>query len=93
MESPGLQGFLPHVGESFITLCGGIEIRMVLTEASALGDGTSSSAFSLVFHSQSSAPCPQGLYRLGHPMMGEQEIFLVPIGRHDDGFVCEAVFN
>lgn len=93
MENHGLRGFLPHVNESFVTVRDGVEVPMVLAEASALGDGVSSSAFALIFRSESAVLYPQDMYRLSHPVMGEQDIFLVPVGRHDSGFVYEAVFN
>jgi hypothetical protein len=35
---------------------------------------------------------PQGLYHLDHPVMGELELFLVPIGADRDGVTYEAVF-
>ena len=50
--------------------------------------------FSLVFTGSSNVRLAQGTYRLGHPDLGELEIFLVPIGHNaQGGFLYEAVFN
>ena len=48
--------------------------------------------FSLYF--QAAPPLlAQGIYRLTHPLMGETDIFLVPMRKVATGFVYEAVFN
>ena len=39
-----------------------------------------------------SAVLPQATYVVTHEAVGEQEIFLVPIGRDDDGVRDEAAF-
>lgn len=36
---------------------------------------------------------PQGIHRLRHPVLGEFDLFLVPVGRDRDGLLYEAVFN
>jgi len=49
--------------------------------------------FSLFFTGPADVLLQQHLYPLAHEVMGEMEIFLVPIGRTADGFRYEAVFN
>jgi len=50
--------------------------------------------FSLVFHGPGTRALAQGLYTLRHPLVGEQDIFLVPIiGSTADRILYEACFN
>ena len=49
--------------------------------------------FALLFHGPQNPFLPQGIYRLKHERLGEFEIFLVPVGRTQNGFQYEAVFN
>jgi|SRR5919106_3443613 hypothetical protein len=36
---------------------------------------------------------PQQVYPIEHERMGAFDLFLVPVGKHDNGFRYEAVFN
>lgn len=49
--------------------------------------------FSIFFRGPSQPYLPQSTYSLDHDQMGQFEIFLVPIGRDDENFLYEAVFN
>ena len=49
--------------------------------------------FSVFFKGPGTTPLPQQTYLLQHEGMGEFEIFLVPVGRDENGFRYEAVFN
>jgi uncharacterized protein DUF6916 len=49
--------------------------------------------FSVFFVGPLEVKLPQHTYRLKHAKMGEFDIFLVPIGRNEQGFRYEAVFN
>ena len=49
--------------------------------------------FSLVFTGPPDVMLQQYLFPLQHDVMGEMEIFLVPIAKTDEGFRYEAVFN
>jgi len=48
--------------------------------------------FSLFFTGRGNL-VPQKTYSVSHDEMGEFELFLVPIGRTEDGFRYESVFN
>ena len=53
-------------------------------------------SFALIFRGPRELPLQQKIYTLRHPVMGEVEIFLVPVGRlraEDAGRDYEAVFN
>lgn len=49
--------------------------------------------FSLLFVSGSADVLPQGLYPMRHPALGDFDLFVVPVGRRDDGVLYEAVFS
>jgi len=49
--------------------------------------------FSLIFTGILSPWLPQGSYKLSHPLMGECELFLVPIGPDTAGMRYQAVFS
>jgi hypothetical protein len=49
--------------------------------------------FSIYFTGPINPFMPQSLYRLEHEVMGEFEIFLVPLARDGQGFRYEAVYN
>ncbi len=94
-----LEDFVPHVGTAF-TLPGTEEsapIDFSLTEATPLANraypGQTRDPFQLIFRVAAQDVYPQGLYRLMHPAMGEQDIFLVPAGRTDAGVDYCATFN
>ena len=49
--------------------------------------------FSVIFSTEQADAFPQSIYTLNNPDMGEQMIFLVPIGPDETGMRYEAVFN
>ncbi|MDT4952494.1 MAG: hypothetical protein QOJ02_632 [Acidobacteriota bacterium] len=49
--------------------------------------------FALLFHGPQNPFLPQATYHVEHERLGELDLFLVPIGRDQDGFQYEAVFN
>lgn len=49
--------------------------------------------FSVFFRGPLEYILPQGTYHMEHEKMGEIDLFIVPVGRDQDGFRYEAVFN
>jgi L-ascorbate metabolism protein UlaG (beta-lactamase superfamily) len=49
--------------------------------------------FSIFFRGTPDYLLPQSTYQMEHEKLGEIDIFLVPVGREQDGFRYEAVFN
>ncbi|MDT4898416.1 MAG: hypothetical protein QOH25_3493 [Acidobacteriota bacterium] len=49
--------------------------------------------FSLFFRGPLDYLLPQGTYQMEHEKMGALALFIVPVGREQDGFRYEAVFN
>ena len=49
--------------------------------------------FALLFLGPQNPFLPQAIYQLHHDTLGELDLFLVPVGRDQNGFQYEAVFN
>jgi hypothetical protein len=49
--------------------------------------------FALLFRGPQNPFLPQMTYHLEHEKLGEFDLFLVPVGRGQNGFQYEAVFN
>jgi hypothetical protein len=49
--------------------------------------------FSVFFRGPLEYRLPQSIYHMEHEKMGEMDIFLVPIGKGQEGYNYEAVFN
>lgn len=49
--------------------------------------------FSLIFQGPDQTFLPQRLYPIEHDLIGAFDLFIVPIGRDEDGYRYEAVFN
>ncbi len=95
--------FNRHVGSSFVLRgceddAGSAELELI--EATSLGRGDERrdeshrrEPFSLVFRGPAELVLPQAIYRLTHDELGDQEMFLVPIGPDAQGMRYEAIFN
>jgi hypothetical protein len=49
--------------------------------------------FALLFDGPPSPFLPQMIYHVEHEKLGEFDLFLVPVGKHQNGFQYEAAFN
>jgi hypothetical protein len=91
------QEFAQHVGTKFQLKTDPEPIELNLVEvkgyASGPNDQKGLERFSLFFEGPGSIRLPQAVYRLEHELMGEFDIFLVPVGRDDQASRYEAVFN
>lgn len=50
-------------------------------------------AFSILFHGPADRFLPQRIHTLVNDRLGELDIFLVPVGQDEQGYVYEAIFN
>ncbi len=67
--------------------------ELELIGVSELSRSGASERFSIVFRGAPDFLLSQRSYRIEHERLGEFDLFLVPIGREEDGFRYEAVFN
>ena len=89
--------FDPHRGSTFRTAVGQdeVELRLAAVERLPTYPGAPRpEPFSLVFTGPLESPLGQRTHRLHHDVIGDLEIFLVPIGPGPEGIArYEAVFN
>lgn len=71
-------------------------VPLVLVEARARRSPTGQAngeSFALLFHGPAAQPLAQRMYPCTHPAFGLFDLFIVPVGRDQNGFHYEAVFN
>ena len=68
-------------------------IESELTEVSELLVSPRQERFSIVFRTANEFSLGQGMRALEHEVMGQFDLFLVPVGRDEGGAYYEAVFN
>jgi hypothetical protein len=100
-----LDHYVPHIGTEFRCHAGdGNTYPLKLTEATGLGSpggktgGSTASPprrqpFSLIFLGPPQPVLPQAMYPLEHPAMETEAIFIVPVGRDEEGVQYQAIFS
>jgi hypothetical protein len=92
-----LEDFKDHVGSVFTATYPDIApIPLTLDQAAPLtnyGQNAKREPFSLMFIGPGDVMLLQRMHRLKHDKMGELEIFLVPVGKNERGYLYQAVFN
>ena len=89
------QPFAACVGQDFEIVFTEAELVVKLTEARQWGSRPESirEPFSLTFLGPANPRLRQGTYKMRNAVLGEMEIFLVPIGADQTSTSYEAVFN
>ncbi|HTX93258.1 MAG TPA: hypothetical protein VMC09_18730 [Anaerolineales bacterium] len=88
------ESFAPFVNTTFQACLPGTEpVILTLTDVTEHLRTSRQEAFSVFFRGPADRFMPQGTVLLKHAQMGELELFIVPIGKKEDGFEYEAVFN
>ena len=86
--------FLRHLNTKFRIRLGETEVlEAELTEISERMMSPRQERFSLVFRTGNETLIEQGQRTFDHDEMGNFSLFIVPIGRDDEGTYYEAVFN
>lgn len=68
-------------------------LELALQSVTELPAAEGQEQFSAIFGAPPNAPVAQGIYQLEHERFGLFGIFLVPIGRDQEGVRYEALFN
>jgi hypothetical protein len=71
-------------------------VELQLIEVAELGGPAGPSArrpFSLIFQQTQNIYLPQQIYRITHPVLGQLDLFLVPIGPGQGGMRYQAIFT
>lgn len=97
-DRPTEESFSPHVKTKFqLQLDETQHVELELAEVKSYkgesGPQPEWEQFSVIFRGPADLYLPQHIYTLRHEGMGEVALFLVPIGRDEQGFRYEAVFN
>lgn len=96
-DLPAFADFAALHGERFAVAAADAETEMTLVTAQARSTGAVADQprepFELEFRGPPAAIWPQGIYRFGHPALGEVDIFVVPIASDADGVTYHASFN
>lgn len=71
----------------------GQTVDLRLKTVSALVSSQRHTQFSILFEGPRDRMLPQLIYRLDHELLGAIDLFLVPIGKNEQGFLYEAVFS
>ena len=86
----GRSNYMAAVGEQFSRADGTKLALHAVSDAVVQGSFTS---WTLVFRGPADQPLEQGVHALTNDSLGEQSIFLVPIGPADGSLEYEAVFS
>lgn len=97
MTSFTRENFEPCLKQTFTINLPETEIPAALVEVKSLGQPFKEGArepFSLLFEADSALGLlAQGTYALTHDALGENNMFLVPVGKDGDRYQYQAVFN
>ena len=86
--------FAASVNSAFrVHLTTGKTVEIRLTNVSDQRLSERQEQFSILLNGPPDTFVPQGLYKLEHDAMGMLDLFIVPIGKDEHGYVYEAVFN
>jgi hypothetical protein len=92
-----LESFSPHVNSTFGVAAPDATAELTLTEANSLParglPARSRDPFELMFRSATQDVLPQRIYPFRHPVMGDFEMFIVPVSRDAGGVTYQAVFS
>ncbi len=88
------KSFDPIVGTQATIVSLDAEVRVELLEVKQLGSGErEGGAFSLLWQGPTAPALPQATYRIAHELIGEQDVFLVPVANKTAGIQYEAIFT
>lgn len=92
LETLGADDFAPHVKTSFdLVDFEGFSIELISVEERKNIPGQA--AFTLTFSIPIENAIQQGTYRMSHSVLGNGDIFLVPVAQIDGQLHCEAAFS
>jgi hypothetical protein len=94
LETVNLSTFAEHLHTHFqVQGIPDLTIALELVRVEDLGSDADQEQFSLIFRGPSEVMLKQHIFALQHDVVGHLDLFLVPIGREDGGFLYEAVVN
>ncbi len=89
-----IETFAPHVHSVFqVEVAPGTVLPFELLAVEPGPVHPQALMFSLMFRGPREPVYPQHIYRVTHAALGEMDLFLVPVGRDQNGVSYQAVFN
>jgi hypothetical protein len=88
------EAFSEHLNTKFLISlepAGAVELELI--EVVSTLSTPRQEQFSVFFRGPLAIYLPQMTYHMQHEAMGELDLFIVPVGKGQDGFRYEAVFN
>lgn len=83
-----------HLGTDFEVVSEGtLNLTLIFEDINIHINTREHQNFSLIFRGPLQPFLSQGIRLLRHPHFGMSEIFLVPVGKDQTGYIYEAVFN
>lgn len=70
-----------------------VELELIEVSGDAQQKRGGGEHFSLIFRGPGDAFLPQSTYRMEHDEMGAFDLFIVPVGKDNQGFQYQAIFN
>lgn len=94
MKNDALSAFQKVAGTKFEVILAPGNVQLVLSKVIDHGSTPAHEQFSLLLKGPGNTFLPQQIYSLRHEILGELELFLVPVGQEADGsYQYEIVFN
>lgn len=93
MQNDRLASFRQALHTSFEIINFEEPIQLVLAEIADYNSTLQHEQFSLIFHGPAEPFLQQQMYTFKHEMLGELLLFIVPIGKRDEGYNYEVIFN
>ncbi len=99
MAYPDHETFAEHTGPGWSLSTDtqqALDVELIATEALPTQEPAESLRhvpFSLLFRTAPGVGVEQGMYRFSHAVLGELDIFVVPVGADEEGMRLEAIFN
>lgn len=88
------ENFSRYLNEEFsVYINEDLNVNLKLEEISEFMVSARQEHFWIVFRGPNDVFLDQGLRRFSHESMGEFELFIVPIGQDQNGFMYQSIFN
>jgi hypothetical protein len=93
LQSLTSESFSESLNTTFRVLVDSGAVEVKLIEVAPGRQTPRQDQFSIVFRGPEDALFGQGTYKIEHDRIGAFDLFLVPVGRDEQGFLYQAVFN
>ncbi|WP_248928197.1 DUF6916 family protein [Paenibacillus hamazuiensis] len=93
MEKDSLAAYQAAEGTVFEAVFDDGVLPLELIKVAVKRSSAETELFSLLFRGPKTPFLPQRIYHLRHRAVGEQTLFMVPVGQDESGYLYEIIFN